>query len=248
MPNIITTIRPTTEVQAVNVMLGAIGEALLADAADLSSLSGTDDNIKSAVEILKESVREVQTAGWRFNTLTGQEIGPTTTYVWPDTDGVNTTLNIFKVPVGVLAWKMTKCSEMQGADLIERRSFKYTEASAAVMVLFDRWKNRDGLEASRYPYIYLDAVLAHDFVDMPESARRLATIMAARRLAQRVPASDLQAAFTERDETQALRILKREQGLQQDLNFFDTVDGWNQKGQRPDYGGGFYTKVYPGGA
>lgn len=248
MPSVITTIRPTTEVEAVNVMLGAIGEAPLASGADLAALSLTDGNIESAVGILKESVRDVLTAGWRFNTLTGYEIAPTATYSWLDTAGVTTLLNVFKVPAWVLAWKVTPCSQMFGLDIVEGPSLKYTEASASVMVLFDRVRNRDGFANPTYPYLYLDVVRSLDFVQMPESARKAATIIAARRLCQRVPASAEQASFTQQDEAAALRALKREQGIPKQLNLFETSDAQDILGRRPMTGGGFNTTVYRGGA
>lgn len=249
MPNVITTLRPSTELQAVNVMLGAIGEAPLDAGSNLTTLSTDNATIHAAVEILTESVREVLTAGWRFNTLTGFEIAPDAVYDWEDTEGVTTELNVFKAPTWVLAFKQTKCTKMAGVEIIETPSLAYTEGDppASVMVLFDRVKNRDGLESSRYPFVYLDVIRAVDFTQMPESARRYATIMASRRFAQRLPSSDLQAAFTQQDESQSLRVLKREQGLNQTVNFLDTVDGYNQRGQRPDRGGGFFTRVYPGG-
>lgn len=245
---VISTIRPTTEVEAVNVMLGAIGEAPLEAAADLSTLVSTDVNVEMAVGILRETLRDVLVAGWRFNTLTGYELSPTATYSWVDTDGDTTLLNVFKVPADVLAWSQTPCSEMLGVELVERLSLKYVEALAKVNVLFDRVKNRDGVESTKYPRLYLDIVSACDFTNCPESARRYATVMASRRLCQRAPGSDLQASFTQQDEFGALRTLKREQGIQKDLNLFDTLDSFEASGRRQRIGGGFHTRVYPGGA
>lgn len=246
MPSVITTIRAATEVDAVNTMLGAIGEAPLAANTDLSVT--TDANVEMAIGILKETVREVLAAGWRFNTLTGYELSPTATYAWVDTDAVTTTLNVFKVPVDFLSWSQTPCPEMNGIELIERLSLKYTEASAKVMVLFDRVKNRDGAEASLFPRLYLDVIFAADFANMPECARRFATVVAARRLCQRSPASDMQAGFQKSDELTAFRVLKREQGLSKQLNLFDTADAYEMSGRRQRLGGGYSTRVYPGGS
>lgn len=247
---VITTIRPSTEQQAVNVILGAIGEAPISETDNLTTLSNNDANVEVAVKLLKEATRDLLTAGWRFNTLTGYEIAPTATYSWTDTDGATTVLNVFKRPTDALAWKQTKCSQMQGIELVERRSIKYTEAAAKVMVLFDRIRNRDGVEQSTYPYLYLDLINACDFEDMPESARKYATIVAARRMAQRGPVSQVQAAFTQSDEAFALRTLRREQGLSQQLNLFQTAETVEMAGRRPGTlsGGGFSGIVYPGGA
>jgi hypothetical protein len=246
MPNVITTIRATTEVEAVNVMLGAIGEAPLAPNTDLSA--ATDTNVEMAIGILRETVREVLAAGWRFNTLSGYELAPTAQYAWVDTDGVSTTLNVFKLPASVLAWKPTPCSENLDLNLVEFPSLKYTESGQPVNVLFDRVKNRDGAEASRYPFIYIDPVFARDFVQLPEEARRYATVVAARRFCGRVPASESQAAFTQADEFAALRVLKRAHGLQKRSNLFQTADAWEQLGRRDSFGGGYSVRVFPGGA
>lgn len=248
MADIIVTIRPTTELEAVNVMLGAIGEAPLAAGADLTALSADDANVEQAVNILRETVREVLAAGWRFNTLTGYELAPeVATHSWVDTDGQTTTINIFKVPDDWLAWLQTPCSEMRGLDLIERRSLQYEETGSPVMVLFDRAKNRDGAEASVYPFLYLDPVFSVNFTDMPECARRYATVVAARRLAERVPVSQIQAAFSEKAEYAALRVLKREQGEVKPLNLFHTGDAYETLGRRPYGGGGYNARVFPGG-
>lgn len=245
--SVISMIRPTTELEAINIMLGSIGESPLPSDADLSDLADADLNVEAAVGILRETTREVLTAGWRFNTLTGFELEPVDTYDWSDTSGATTTLNIFKLPDDILAWVSTKCPEMLGVDLIERRALKYTEGGEKPKVLFDRIRNRDGVDASRYPVIYLDSVFSCDFEDMPEPARRYSTIVASRRLAQRVPVNQLQVMFSEGDEMAALRVLKRTEGITKPLNIFKTVDAYELAGRRPLGGGGYYTRVYPGG-
>lgn len=54
---------PTTELEAVNLMLGAI------DAAPVNSLSGDNDlDVVQALAILRQVNREVQSIGWHFNT------------------------------------------------------------------------------------------------------------------------------------------------------------------------------------
>jgi hypothetical protein len=246
MAAVVNTIRPTTEVEAINVMLGAIGEAPLPSAADLVALSAADSNVESAVGILRETVREVLTAGWRFNLLTGYELIPFATYAWVDTAGATTTLNIFKVPTDVLAWKATPCQQMRDLDLVERVSLKYTEATFKVPVIFDRVRNRDGAALATYPHLYIDALFASDFLNMPESARRYATVVASRRLAQRLPVSSQQAEFSRADEMAALRVLKREHGLLTPLNLFSTFDAFDIGGRRRSPSGGFMARVYPG--
>lgn len=246
----IKTIRPTTEVEAVNIILESIGEAPIPLDSDPGSLAEADANIEVAVGTLRETTREVLANGWRFNTLLGFELSPVAQYPWTDTSGATTTLNIFKLPEDALAWAATKCPQMEGLDLIERRSLKYTEGNppAPVKVLFDRVRNRDGAEAGRYPHLYLDIVTSVDFEDMPETARRFATVVAARRVAQRVPVSDVQVGFSTNEERAALRALKRDQGETRALNLFNTYDAYWIAGKRPLAGIGYSSIVYPGGA
>lgn len=59
MPNL------TTELEAVNSMLGHIGEAPVNSISNTSSLPVS---VSSAVSILDETSREVQSEGWHFNT------------------------------------------------------------------------------------------------------------------------------------------------------------------------------------
>lgn len=246
MANVITTIRPTTELEAVNVMLASIGEAPLDSGTDLAA--NTLGDVELAIDILLGSTREVLSMGWRFNKEYGVEIAPTTTHSWVDTDGTTTTLNIFKKPVDLLAWAQTVCPENQGLDLVERPSKDYEEGASSVLVLYDRAKNRDGADSSRYPYIYLDCTYSFDFTQLPESARRFITVRAARTFAQQILGSESLRNFTAQDELWALRVLKREQGEPEALNIFDTADAWAAKGYRPAPHGGHSRRVYPGKA
>ena len=58
-----TQITPTTELQAVNTMLSAIGEA------PVNSISGTNNvDVSVAKNILDETSLSIQSEGWNFNT------------------------------------------------------------------------------------------------------------------------------------------------------------------------------------
>lgn len=64
---------PTTELQAVNVLLGAIGET------PLSTLDGIDfTDAAIALDTLRSVSREVQTKGWYFNKDEGYAFTPAT--------------------------------------------------------------------------------------------------------------------------------------------------------------------------
>jgi hypothetical protein len=246
MPNVITTIRPTTELEAVNSMLAAIGEAPLADGTNLATASQAD--IETALNILTNITRKVLSMGWRFNTEKGVQLSPVAAHNWTDTNGTVATLNIFKRPVDVLAWSQTSCPANAGIDLVERRSKGYQETGAAVMVLYDRYRNRDGPEASGHPYVYLDAVYAFDFEDMPETAREYVMVRSARKFSQEVLGSETLRGFTAQDEADAFRTLKRDQGLPVHLNMLHTAGATSILGRRPRPFGGYSSRVYPGKA
>lgn len=246
MPSVITTIRPTTELEAVNEMLAAIGEAPLADATDLST--STLGDVVMAIDILRGATRDCLTEGWQFNYETGVEVAPTSTITWVDTDGESTELNVFKKPVDVLAWDQTPCSENKQLDLIERVSKQYQEAAAVVPVLYDRAKNRDGAEETEHPYVYIDAVYAFDFAHLPQTARSFITIAAARRFVQKVLGSETLRSFTADDERMAYRALKRDQGLKEHLNMLNTAEAFDIHGRRPRYSGRASRRVCPGRA
>lgn len=256
MPAVIKDILATTELEAVNTMLGSIGEAQLPSATDLSTATQTD--VTLAKNILLNACREVQTLGWRFNTEYGVEVPPDATFSWVDTDGATTLLNIFHVPLtvqvagvglrptGMIRWKQTECVENLGLDLVARPSKRYTSAAATRLVFYDRYKNRDGPAAADYPYIYIDAVYAFDFEKLPEEARRYIAVLASRRFSQQALGSQTLSSFTERDEMFALRTLKREQGLPEKLNMRNTSHSMSIHGWRPLPFSGFSRKTYPG--
>lgn len=236
---LIQNIAPTTELEAVNAMLRAIGEAPVED------LAGGQADLDMALGILRDTTREVLTMGWRFNTEAGLAVVPAATVSWLDTDGVHTTLNVFKKPSGTVAWKPTVCPQMGDLDLVERLSKQYLETGAKVLVLYDRTRNRDGAEASRYPKVYLDVVWACDFEQMPETARKYTTMLSAGRLAKSSVGSETLVGFTQDDMLLALRALKRDQGETEDYNLFDGLAVNAILGGRPRPYSGASRRVYP---
>lgn len=249
MAAVITNIVPTTELEAVNEMLSAIGENPLASGTDLSTVSATTQkDAYLAISTLRNTHRAFLGRGWKFNSEEGVEVSPTATHDWTDTDGQTTELNIFKKPMGVLRIRgTTACSENGDLDFVERRSKDYQETGAAVMVLYDRTYNRDGADSSVYPFIYIDAVWAFDFEDCPEAFRAAVFAAAARRFAGKIGFTG-QLAVTQQDEALALRELEKSEGIPLNLNVLDTVDAQQIRGGRPRYGGGRYVRVRPGSA
>ena len=246
MATLITNLQPATELEAVNAMLGAIGEAPLDAGTDLSTVDHAD--VAQALRLLREQALTVQLERWRFNTEFAVEVAPTATQSWTDTDGTVTTLNVFKRPANVVAWSQTVCVENRDLDLVERPSKKYLESAKPVLVLYDRTYNRDGAKQSDFPYVYLDTISAFDFEQCPACIRRLITIKAARLLAEQAAGSETLAGFSVDDEREALRLAKRDEGEDNNWNILNTIQAQGMRGARnPALLGGFVGRtVRPG--
>lgn len=221
----------TTELEAVNAMLASIGEAPVAD---LATATATD--VVMAISILRNTAREVQMLGWRFNTEFGLQLSNSGTYSRVGTDGVTTELSIFKPPTGLVSFEMSRSEDQQGSrytDAVLRPSKEYVEDALPVLVFYDRERNRDGWDATEREYLYIDAVFLFNFEHLPESARNYIVVRASRRFAQKVAGSSELSSFNERDELQALRAIKRDQGENDDYNILDNMDVYKALGGRP---------------
>lgn len=226
MARIITGLARMTELDAVNGMLAAIGEAPVLQA-EIESPSLAD--VVLAINLLIDTAREVLSMGWRFNTEFGYEIAPETTYAWTGSDGTSATLNIFLVPTNLSGFTLTPTVLQTGEDCEAIPPVDYT-AAEGVLVFYDRAKNRDGWDEITFDNLYIDAIWLRDFEDCPEVYRRYVAIKAARRFQSRVLGSPQLDAQTGNDEVLALRNLKREQGLEEDLNIFAGGDTFRHLG------------------
>lgn len=227
---LISAIAPTTELEAVNGMLSAIGIAPIAD----TSSPATD--VVMAVSLLRRSAREVCSMGWRFNTEFGFELAPVALATWAGRDGSTEELNQFQMPVGVAKYTTTASLPQQHFDALLRRG---TVNGVPAMLFYDRARNRFGFNADTFPYIYINPTWFMDFEDMPEVARRYICIRSARQFGQQVAGSSELASFSERDELYALRNLKREEGQEDVVNIFDNADTPAFLGYRTRYPEGF---------
>jgi hypothetical protein len=111
----ITELVATTELEAVNAMLASIGEAPIA-----SLDSATAADVQTAISLLRNTTREVQARGWRFNTEFGFQIAPFLTWNYVDSENVTTQLSSYRPPSGMIAFEMTRSPDQQGS--------KYTDA------------------------------------------------------------------------------------------------------------------------
>lgn len=92
------------------------------------------------------------------------------------------------------------------------------------MVFYDRDKNREGWDPAERSVLYIDAQWMFGFEEIPQTARDYIMIRAARRFQQSVAGSATLASFSEQDELQALRALKRDQGENDDYNMLQNAD------------------------
>lgn len=225
----ISNLAATTELEAVNAMLSAIGEAPITDVD-----TATQTDATNAIAILRGTARAVQSEPWRFNTEFGYELAPSATMEWTDAYGVST-LNIFKAPPKLISFNMTAVAWQQGSsftDAVQRPSRLYTEGdpAAPALVFYDRTLNRDGWVND---YLYIDPIWGFDFEEIPQSARDYITTRAARQFIQSAVGSDTLVGFTERDEFLALRTLKRDQGRVDSYNIFANYSVTRVLGGRP---------------
>jgi hypothetical protein len=190
----------TTEIQAVNTILSAIGE-LPTTATVLAN--GTSADVVMAKQILDEVNREVQAEGWHFNTdykVTFTPDGSTKHIVL--TDG-----NIVRVTVA-------------GRDLTIRYDSGTTERR-----LYDKEENTYEFESP----LTEEAVVVYlfEFFGIPEAAKRYITIRSARLFQDRMVGSANHHKFTERDEFKALLDLKEYEGSTAAPNIFQSLGTYN---------------------
>lgn len=230
MPPIITGLTATTELEAVNAMRSAVGEAPLTD------LTSTATDVTMAVNILRNATREVQSMGWRFNTEFGYELAPSQTLAWSGSDGSSDTLNVFTPPTGLIDYTVTPCDGQVGWNRLDTTLRPPRTAGLNLpLVFYDRAKNRDGFAQSERPFLYINPTWLFDFVALPEAARRYITVRAAREYAEQVQGSGEQGAFSEKDELFALRNLKRLEGMDDDCNMFNNGETAAILGYRTSY-------------
>ncbi len=188
----------TTELQAVNTILSAIGE-LPTTGTVLSH--GTSADVVMAKQILDEVNREVQAEGWHFNTdskVTFTPDGGTKHIVL--TDG-----NIVRITV-------------EGRDL----TIRYVSSERR---LYDKEENTYEFEAPLTEEAVV--VYLFEFFGIPEAAKRYITIRSARIFQDRMVGSVSHHQFTERDEFKALLNLKEYEGSTASPTIFDSVSTFN---------------------
>jgi hypothetical protein len=188
-----TTTTRTTQLEAVNTMLSTIGES------PVNSLTGSlplDASI--AVNILNEVNREVQSAGWKFNTSWKVSLPR----------DVN---NKLVVGTDVLHIEFNHLRESKSSyDPVLRGNYLYNLAKESYT-----W-DKD--------FEYVTVIYLLDFETIPEQARRYITIRASRIYHDRTLGSQAIHKYSLTDELGALALLKQTEADTADHNIFDSLD------------------------
>ena len=176
----------TSKLESVNVMLTAIGESPVN-----TITSSTTTDVSIALQILDNVSREVQSAGWHFNTDTNYTLSRNTT-------------NHIDLPANAL--RVDTSNSDAHLDLVER-----------ARKLWDRENHTYVLTKD----IKVNITWLLEFTELPETARRYITIRATRIFQDRMLASETLHRFHQIDEFQALSALKEHEGDTRDHSVFD---------------------------
>jgi len=173
----------TTELEAVNTMLNVIGEAPVNTLVNMTSADAL-----TAVSILRDVSREVQSQGWNFNTEHDYPL-------IPDQD------SMLSLPVNTLAVDTTAASYkielvQRGLRAYDRKNHTYTFTETVLCSLI--------------------VLLAFD--EITEAARHYIAIRAARIFQDRVLGSETLHSMNRDDEYQALTTLRLMESENADYN------------------------------
>ena len=190
-----TTYESTSALEAVNTILSAIGEA------PINTLSGSlPIDATQAQNLLKEISREIQAAGWHFNSFYDYTLSLDTDSKIPlATNIMRVDLNVNKYDVGTY-------------NVIKRGGFLYNKKGNTFV--FDK-----ALDAK--------VILFLPFTELPENARRYITIRAARIFQDRLLGANTLHGFNTQDELNALAILKQEEADTADHSIFNSWDTYS---------------------
>tara|TARA_B110000196_G_C21036039_1_gene609987 strand:- start:502 stop:1089 length:588 start_codon:yes stop_codon:yes gene_type:complete len=180
----------TTELEAVNTILSTIGEAPLSSLTGSLPVDGT-----TAKNILNEISREVQSAGWHYNTQYKVDLTR-------DADN--------KVPIGtdVVRVELNDKYDKSSYDVVQRGSYLYNLAKNTNIFTQDFTENT---------LVYL-----LEFEILPEQARRYITIRSARVFHDRTLGANTIHKFSSEDEARSLAVMRQAETATGDNTIFDS--------------------------
>ena len=183
----------TTELEAVNVILNTIGEAPISSLEGALPVDGT-----VAKNVLSEINREVQSAGWHFNTSYEVSLPKDTNNKIP----IGT--NVVRIELDPYIHDRTKI------NVVQRGNYLFNIAKNTDIF-------EDNIEKAKVVYLL-------PFDDIPEQAKRYITIRAGRVFHDRTLGANTLHKFTKEDEGQALALLKQAETATGDYSIFDTPE------------------------
>jgi hypothetical protein len=192
----------TSKLSAVNTLLAIIGEAPVNSL--VPPLTG---DVSLADQVLDEVSREVQGAGWSWNTMLYDSIP------------LDASTGQSQLPSNTLAVRFNPLSYPSQRFVLRG------------LRLFDRVKNTYDLRNSlgvamtgNTSDLVAEIVEELDWDSIPETGRRYITIRAGRIFANRAVTSSSIESYTAEDEEKALQTLKRTEDMAQNYNFISGPD------------------------
>ncbi len=181
----------TSKLEAVNTMIGVIGES------PINSISGSSlpVSVVTALNVLDEVSREVQSEGWHYNTEHEYPL-------------VRDTSNKFNLPSNTLKIDVP-IDKYNDIDLVQRGS-----------TLYDRKNHTDVFSEDLDVSITFELT----FEELPQQFRNYITIRSARKFANRFLGSPEIESFTLRDEINAKATAIDSDSENADRNIFDNYD------------------------
>jgi len=192
----------TSKLSAVNTLLAIIGEAPVNSL--VPPLTG---DVSLADQVLDEVSREVQGAGWSWNTMLYDSIP------------LDASTGQSQLPSNTLAVRFNPLTYPSQRFVLRG------------LRLFDRVKNSYDLRTSlgvamtgNTSDLVAEIVEELEWESIPETGRRYITIRAGRIFANRAVTSSSIESYTAEDEDRALQTLKRTEDMAQNYNFISGPD------------------------
>ena len=180
----------TSKLDAINSMLIGVGEA------PVNTLNSGLQEAEIAAITLDTISREVQSAGWAFNTDIRYTLS-------------TNSVNHIPVPSNCLQIDTTSLRRNYDTDIVLRNQ-----------KLYDRTKNTFEFTDE----VVVDMIQLFEFEEIPEVARRYITLRAGRKFQENILGSGEMTQLQYKDEQQALFALREAESQVADYNVFDNYD------------------------
>jgi len=180
----------TSKLDAINSMLFGIGEA------PVNTMNSGLQEAEIAAITLDTVSREVQSAGWAFNTDLRYSLSPNS-------------VDHISVPSNCIHLDTRALTRDYDSDIVMRNQ-----------KLYDRTKNTFEFTGA----VVVDMIVLLEFEELPEIARRYITLRAGRKFQENILGSGEMTKLQIKDEQLALFALKEAESQLADFNVFDNYD------------------------